>query len=83
MAVCHVLRYFPPVLKIREIIDKGLIGEVVTIDHWENILWWHFAHSFVRGNWRNVATSTFSLLAKVTSKRYSNVVGLNHKLFCC
>ena len=31
MAVCHVLRYFPPVLKIREIIDKGLIGEVVTI----------------------------------------------------
>ena len=64
MAVCHVLRYFPPVIKIREIIDKGLIGEVVTIDHRENILWWHFAHSFVRGNWRNVATSTFSLLAK-------------------
>ena len=59
MAVCHVLRYFP-----REIIDKGLIGEVVTIDHRENILWWHFAHSFVRGNWRNVATLTFSLLAK-------------------
>ena len=67
MAVCHVLRYFPPVLKIREIIDQGLIGEVVTIDHRENILWWHFAHSFVRGNWRNVATSTFSLLAKVQS----------------
>ena len=64
MAVCHVLRYFPPVLKIREIIDKGEIGEVVTIDHRENIGFWHFAHSFVRGNWRNVATSTFSLLAK-------------------
>ena len=37
MAVCHVLRYFPPVLKIREIIDKGLIGEVVTIDHRHSI----------------------------------------------
>ena len=64
LAVCHVLRYFPPVLKIRQIIDQGMIGEVVTIDHRENILWWHFAHSFVRGNWRNEKTSTFSLLAK-------------------
>ncbi len=64
MAVCHVLRYFPPALKIRQIIDQGLIGDVVTIDHRENIGWWHFAHSFVRGNWRNLSTSTFSLLAK-------------------
>ena len=51
-------------MKIREIIDQGLIGEIVTVDHRENILWWHFAHSFVRGNWRNVKSSTFSLLAK-------------------
>ena len=27
LAVCHVLRYFPPVLKMREIIDQGLIGK--------------------------------------------------------
>jgi predicted dehydrogenase len=64
LAVCHVLRYFPPVVKIREIVDSGKIGEIVTVDHRENILWWHFAHSFVRGNWRNVKESTFSLLAK-------------------
>eukprot|EP00095_Tigriopus_kingsejongensis_P004155 snap_masked-scaffold1541_size36691-processed-gene-0.1 protein:Tk04155 transcript:snap_masked-scaffold1541_size36691-processed-gene-0.1-mRNA-1 annotation:"predicted protein" len=64
VAVCHVLRYFPPCVKIRELIDSGVIGEVVTINHVENILFWHFAHSFVRGNWRQEASSTFSLLAK-------------------
>ena len=26
LAVCHVMRYFPPVVKIKEIIDSGVIG---------------------------------------------------------
>lgn len=64
VAVCHVLRYLPPCMKIRELIDSGILGEIVSLDHRENILYWHFAHSFVRGNWRNTKESTFSLLAK-------------------
>jgi len=63
-AVCHVLRYFPPVIKIKEIIDSGVLGDIITIDHFENIGFYHFAHSFVRGNWNKESTSTFSLLAK-------------------
>jgi len=64
LAVCHVLRYFPPCIKIKEIIESGEIGKVMSINHVENIGYWHFAHSYVRGNWRNEKESTFSLLAK-------------------
>jgi len=64
LAVCHVLRYFPPVVKIKEILDSGAIGKVMTINHSENVGFWHFSHSFVRGNWRREDLSTFSLMAK-------------------
>ena len=31
---------------------------------WLQIGFWHFAHSYVRGNWRNDETSSSALLAK-------------------
>ena len=63
-AVCHVLRYFAPCLKLKQLIDSGLVGQVVNINHTEPVGHWHFAHSFVRGNWHNEAASAPSLLAK-------------------
>ena len=57
-------RYHPPCIKIKEIIDSGVLGQIVSIEHRENVGFWHFAHSFVRGNWRNEASSSFALLAK-------------------
>ena len=51
--VCHVLRYAPAFLKIKSILDSGEIGDVVCIDWLEQVTYWHQAHSFVRGNWRN------------------------------
>jgi len=62
--VCHVLRYSPFYSAVKKIVDSGVIGDVVNIVHEENVGYWHYAHSFVRGNWRNREVSAPFLLAK-------------------
>jgi predicted dehydrogenase len=64
LQICHVLRYAPLYATIKQILDAGEIGEVVTIQHSENVSFWHFAHSYCRGHWRNVAQSSPLILAK-------------------
>ena len=64
VVVCHVLRYAPFFEEIRASIERGDVGQVVCIQALENVCYWHQAHSFVRGNWRNEEESTFMLLAK-------------------
>lgn len=63
-AVCHVLRYTPYTTALKRLLDSGAIGEIVSVEHLEPIGFDHFVHSYVRGNWRNQATSSFSLLTK-------------------
>ena len=63
-AVCHVLRYTAYTQKLIELLRSGIIGDVVNIQHLEPVGYWHQAHSFVRGNWRNEQESSFMLLAK-------------------
>ncbi len=64
LAVCHVLLYTELTQQLRSLLRSGAIGEIVSIQHLEPVAWWHQAHSFVRGNWRNEAESSFMLLAK-------------------
>jgi predicted dehydrogenase len=64
LAVGHVLRYTPYTRALKQVLGEGRIGEVVSVQHLEPVGYWHQAHSYVRGNWRNEATSTFMLLAK-------------------
>lgn len=64
VAVGHVLRYSPFYRKIKEILDGGTLGELMTIQGIENVGYWHQAHSFVRGNWRDSETTSPMILAK-------------------
>lgn len=64
LAVGHVLRYTPYTRTLRAVLDSGAIGRIVSVQHLEPVGHWHQAHSFVRGNWRNEADSTFMLMAK-------------------
>jgi predicted dehydrogenase len=63
-AVCHVLRYRPYTTLLKQVLDDGRIGEVQSVQHLEPVGWWHYAHSFVRGNWRRTDEASFMLLAK-------------------
>jgi len=53
IVVCHVLRYTQFFSTIKQVIESGELGKIITIQHAENIGNFHMAHSFVRGNWRN------------------------------
>ena len=64
VAVCHVLRYAPYFVKLKELIQSGAIGELVSIQHMEPIMHVHMSHSYVRGNWHNSKETTPIILAK-------------------
>ena len=62
--VCHVLRYTPFFRTLKKLINDGVVGEVVNIEHIEGVGNAHQSHSFVRGNWGNSERSSFMLLQK-------------------
>lgn len=64
VVVCHVLRYTAFYQEIKRLIDAGTVGEVVTLQALEKVCYWHQAHSFVRGNWRNEGESSCMILQK-------------------
>lgn len=60
----HVLRYSPYFQQIDNIISSGELGELVNVVHVEPVGYYHFAHSYVRGNWSEEGKSCFSLMTK-------------------
>jgi predicted dehydrogenase len=64
VCVAHVLRYSAYTTTVRAALAAGAIGDVVAVEHLEPVGWWHYAHSFVRGNWRREDESNPMLMAK-------------------
>jgi len=64
LGVGHVLRYTKFFSTIHDTIRDGRLGKVMNISLRENLGWYHMAHSYVRGNWRNVNLSSPMILAK-------------------
>jgi len=64
MTVCHVLRYTAFFGTIKKLIDEGAVGQVTSVSQIENVAYWHQAHSFVRGNWRNSDETSIMILQK-------------------
>jgi predicted dehydrogenase len=63
-SICHVLRYTTFFSALKRLLDEGAIGRLISIQHNENVAFWHYAHSYVRGNWRNSRESSPMILAK-------------------
>ncbi len=91
VTVAHVLRHAPLFQRLRAGLRAGAVGRLVGIDHVEQVGHWHFAHSFVRGNWRREAEASPMLLAKACHdldllrwfvdapcERVASVGGLHH-----
>lgn len=62
--VCHVLRYASGFVKVKELIDSGKIGRLISIDALERVGYSHFSHSYVRGHYAVKERSSPSILAK-------------------
>ena len=64
VVVCHVLRYTKFYAVLEDLLRRGEIGKIETIDAIEHVAYWHQAHSFVRGNWRNSSETSPMILQK-------------------
>ena len=64
LLIGHVLRYTEFFQKVNAILRSGELDQVVHIALSENVSYFHMAHSYVRGNWRNTATAAPMILAK-------------------
>jgi len=64
LAVGHVMRYTPYTRAVKQVVEGGQLGDIMSVQHLEPLGFWHQAHSYVRGNWRRADLAASMLMAK-------------------
>lgn len=64
VGVCHVLRFHPYFMKIKELVESGELGEIISINHYAEINIDRMTHSYVRGLWSKASKTNPMLIAK-------------------
>ena len=64
LTIGHVLRYTPFFSTLHRLVGSGRLGHLVSVEHREDVAYWHMAHSFVRGNWAKADASTPMIVQK-------------------
>lgn len=64
VTVCHVLRYHPYFMKLKELACSGELGNIISINHRTAVGVDRAAHSFVRGPWRKESETNPMLISK-------------------
>jgi predicted dehydrogenase len=91
LMVGHSMRYTDYFMRVREIVQSGELGEIMTVEHRENVSYDHSTHSYVRGRFRRADLCGSMLLAKCChdldvlvwilgsrAKRLSSIGSLRH-----
>jgi len=60
----HVLRYSPYNKAVTKVIRSGTLGQLINVVHVEPVGYFHYAHSYVRGNWSKEEQASFALMTK-------------------
>ncbi len=64
--LCFVLRYTNLYRKVKEIVDSGKLGQIISLRASEGVGAWHQAHSYVRGHWNQSDECTPMIISKCT-----------------
>ncbi|MBN1350297.1 Gfo/Idh/MocA family oxidoreductase [candidate division KSB1 bacterium] len=62
VVICHLLRYIPFYVAIREKILEGAIGDILNIQTIEHVSYHHIAVAYLRGKWRSKKIGGSSML---------------------
>lgn len=62
VAICHVLRYAPFYVTIRQKVIDGVIGDIINIQATEHVSYHHLAVGYVRGKWNKKSYCHSSML---------------------